>query len=328
MKRLDIDELPFEEQSRLSSFSPLAITDLVQHSNFVTSTEFINDTALNLPNIDNFIPTAESVFDPGTITSMINHGSVDEQTPIFGGLPTRDLTEANSDSTRGVSGSPFSGNGREKPPLRQNSTYIHTTLDEFDIAKSANAQQAIKLTSEAAMEFVMLFESQNGRVPRDMNIEHPNYPGSDIESTSPDGSVRRIEVKGLSGIWRDYDVELTLNQFGDAWQHGQDAWLYVVEHARTSPKLYRICNFTKHKDNRFLFNSRWKLQAEGAKGVDPKGRQPTKGMRIKDTSGRIGIIIELAFVNEFNLYEIIIHWENSTETTNTMWNTVEYKILE
>ena len=63
--------------------------------------------------------------------------------------------------------------------------------------------------------------------------------GFDLESRHPNGEVRYIEVKGRTGI---ASVELTTNEWGQAANHQDRYWLYVVYHCDTNPQLYRCRN--------------------------------------------------------------------------------------
>ncbi len=73
-----------------------------------------------------------------------------------------------------------------------------------------------------AMECALAYERMAGRTPEDVSAEKLGY---DIRSTSPDGSVRYIEVKGraTSGA-----LVLTPNEWTMARRLGSEYWLYVV----------------------------------------------------------------------------------------------------
>jgi len=317
-KQLHINKLSKEEEALLEGYldNPAVIinsTSTPTHPLTTPSTDIARPNEVSvLGSIANTSFTTQSPTNGDPIPSSIT-------------FPAPVLSDSITKQTKDSSSKIDTGYSNESSPLIRN--FVHTSIKDQHNELDADSQQTKNLTSAAAMKFVMQFELDNGRVPRDMNIECPNHSGFDIESTSSGCAVRRIEVKGLSGNWRGYDVQLTMPQFGDAWQAGQNAWLYVVENANTSPVLHRIRNFTRHENNRFIFHSSWKAQAEGAKSVEPNGRQPAKGTRIINTTGRIGTIFESNIVKEFDTNQIIIHWENSSETTNTMWNPVEYKIL-
>ncbi|MDW7967105.1 MAG: DUF3883 domain-containing protein, partial [Thermoanaerobaculum sp.] len=84
------------------------------------------------------------------------------------------------------------------------------------------------------MQVAMDYERQQGRTPEDVSARKVGY---DIRSTDPKGGVRYIEVKAraVSG-----PITLTPNEWLMAQRLGEDYWLYVVEHAATTPTLYPI----------------------------------------------------------------------------------------
>ena len=78
---------------------------------------------------------------------------------------------------------------------------------------------------------VLEYESNHGREAKAMAPDHPGY---DIESTEPEaGVVRRIEVKGMQGAYReDASVLLSDRQGRDALRNESSKiqyWLYVVD---------------------------------------------------------------------------------------------------
>jgi superfamily II DNA or RNA helicase len=86
----------------------------------------------------------------------------------------------------------------------------------------------------AAMDFVLNHEKMAGRNPIDVSNENLGF---DVRSESPDGQIRYIEVKGraaVGGVW------LTPNEWQMAGRFGSNYWLYVVFHAKSSPKLKLI----------------------------------------------------------------------------------------
>ncbi|MCX8051336.1 MAG: helicase-related protein [Chlorobi bacterium] len=86
------------------------------------------------------------------------------------------------------------------------------------------------------MRVAMDYERQQGRTPLDVSKENLGY---DIRSTAPDGSVRYIEVKARATTG---SIALTPNEWYMAQRFGDEYWLYVVEHAATTPQLYTIEN--------------------------------------------------------------------------------------
>lgn len=86
------------------------------------------------------------------------------------------------------------------------------------------------------MQVAMEYERRRGAEPVDVSQENCGY---DIRSTSPDGTVRYIEVKARATTGA---IVLTRNEWINAQRFGDDYWLYVVEHAATQPQLYLIQN--------------------------------------------------------------------------------------
>ena len=65
-----------------------------------------------------------------------------------------------------------------------------------------------------------------------------DWPGFDLLSRYPDGTVRSIEVKGRAGRSA---VRMELNEWKQACNLGERYWLYVVYGCATpEPRLYRV----------------------------------------------------------------------------------------
>ena len=87
-----------------------------------------------------------------------------------------------------------------------------------------------------AMEFAMNYEREQGWHPEDVSSENAGY---DIRSVSPEDLKRYIEVKGRSG---EDGVMLTENEMNRLSQLGDSAWLYIVVHCKSSPRLFSFQN--------------------------------------------------------------------------------------
>ena len=86
-----------------------------------------------------------------------------------------------------------------------------------------------------AIRIAIEHEREHGAEVKD--VSNPQLKkGFDLESRHPNGEVRYIEVKGRTGI---ASVELTTNEWGQAANHQDRYWLYVVYHCDTNPQLYR-----------------------------------------------------------------------------------------
>jgi hypothetical protein len=88
-------------------------------------------------------------------------------------------------------------------------------------------------------------------------------PGYDVESRDAAGNiVRYIEVKSLSGYWKNTYAVLSRPQFEKALALGDIFWLYVVERAQSDDfRIHRIQN-PALKANHFMFDDGWRATAE------------------------------------------------------------------
>ena len=78
-----------------------------------------------------------------------------------------------------------------------------------------------------AMDAVLANEAALGNDAVDMNVAHPNHPGYDVRSITPDGAVRFIEVKGrISGSWT---VTVTRNEILTCLNAADKFYLALVE---------------------------------------------------------------------------------------------------
>jgi hypothetical protein len=95
-----------------------------------------------------------------------------------------------------------------------------------DLEVNPEAAARRKATDEAGVRRALKYERESGRDPQEM--PHGN-PGFDITSRLHGAVVRYIEVKSLSGPWRDASPSLSRPQHDRAMQEGDLYWLYVVE---------------------------------------------------------------------------------------------------
>lgn len=151
--------------------------------------------------------------------------------------------------------------------------------DEWTEEERQNAEAV----ENAAIEYVLDFESKAERVPQRVPRD---YPGYDIRSQGelPE-DIRYIQVKGLSRDWRDRPVELTPAQMETALRFRQQSWLYVVERIDGGPRSHRICDVAG-KIGRFRIDASWARHAEGA----PVQAEPTAGCRIFEGDTLLGTI--------------------------------------
>ncbi|MCS7017041.1 MAG: helicase-related protein [Gemmatales bacterium] len=95
------------------------------------------------------------------------------------------------------------------------------------------AEELKRRVEAAGMAYVLAYEQQQGRQPRDVSAECLGY---DIISTS-DTETRFIEVKSFA---QTGPLELTQHEWQMAQRLGDRYWLYVIENALTEPTLYTI----------------------------------------------------------------------------------------
>ncbi len=100
-----------------------------------------------------------------------------------------------------------------------------------------------------------------------------NNEGFDITEVNSNGEiVRYIEVKALTGKWREGGVAVTAPQMKFAQAH-ENWWLFIVEGINTrAMKVYRLENPILQA-NRYMFDSSWKqlsLEMEENKEIIPK----------------------------------------------------------
>jgi len=89
---------------------------------------------------------------------------------------------------------------------------------------------------QIAMTTAMLYEEEQERFPTDVSADNVGY---DIRSADANGLKRYIEVKGRSV---DGAVMLSDNEMFRLEQLGASAWLYIVTHCKSNPKLVAFQN--------------------------------------------------------------------------------------
>jgi uncharacterized protein DUF3883 len=186
------------------------------------------------------------------------------------------------------------GGGDNRERMR---SYVEPQGSNQDSDKQSDRTETIKTIESAAVEFVMEHERRLGRVVRDLNVDAQNNRGHDLVSYLPDGSDERyIEVKGVAGAWGQRGVMVTPAQFEFALQHRDKAWLYVIEHALSGPKLHRIQDFAR-RVWRFGFDEGWSDIAERTPGSgwleEDVLPTPTLGMHVLLVDGRRGVVEEI-----------------------------------
>jgi len=154
-----------------------------------------------------------------------------------------------------------SGQGRRTPNYTgklQFISYVGTHPDD-EIADPDGLER--KKRDDIEKDAINLIIAQEPTLQR---TEDPYNKGFDLfEGESIDKAVRWVEVKSMTGSWKDKPVRLSHTQFNCARKRGEAYWLYVVEYA-TDPghaRLYRIQD-PAGRALTFTFDSGWSEIAE------------------------------------------------------------------
>lgn len=203
-------------------------------------------------------------------------GSKDGESETGGAGSGGNSSGADGDSGSGNHASTGSGNqhertgGQKKGSSSQGSkktpsgsrtravTYVATDDAPVDQEERERQSQNIQI-GDAGVDAVMAHERAEGRVPEKM--AH-NNKGFDIRSVDGD-RTRIIEVKSTTGAWGGYGVALTASEYEKAGEDSAEFWLYVVEHALTRPKIWKIRD-PRSQITQYWFDHGWKKLAEKA----------------------------------------------------------------
>lgn len=175
------------------------------------------------------------------------------------GRPTR--------TSRRRGGSRSTGTSQSQPkPKSRLLSYAATEAQrqeaECDEDNADDELRPNKDIGDWAVHWVLQFERSQSRHPDPAN-HIQNRRGFDVLSRANSGSKPRyIEVKGIDGAWDADGVPLYPAQLDFAREHGEDFWLYVVEHAR-DPKKVKIHTIQNpaHKITQHRFDCGWKTIA-------------------------------------------------------------------
>lgn len=224
--------------------------------------------------------------------------------------------------------------GNEKPHKRTNRllSYVagESTASDDDYPISDDESPETIQIGRAAESFVIEFEKQRGWSPCNMNDKSENHQGYDIESTSPEGRLIYIEVKGINGPWTNVGVGLSAAQFKYASIYKDDYYLYVVENALSpdNSKVYRIENPVQLV-TKFQFDHGWK---NIALTVTEEIIQPEPeihhfvGQRVKivPMGNKEGIVREVTEKGKFMLLSITL---DDGEEIQRMHNPLDIKFI-
>jgi len=108
---------------------------------------------------------------------------------------------------------------------------------------------------------VLRYEESCGRAPEEQAL---NNPGFDVLSRDAEGNfLRRIEIKSIGGPWTGFGVWMSARQLEENRTHGDDFWLYVVEHAEDDDAavIHRIHD-PASQATKFGFDAGWQALRE------------------------------------------------------------------
>ena len=140
-------------------------------------------------------------------------------------------------------------------------SYVAEDGDEDSKVEDPQTTQLRLKVDRLGIEAVVRFEEEAGRYPEEMA---PNFKGFDLKSFGSEEDresnkepVRYIEVKSITGIWREKGVGLTKSQFEEARKKGDRYWLYVVEYANSDAIVHPIRNPARRATH-YFFDHGWK----------------------------------------------------------------------
>jgi hypothetical protein len=195
--------------------------------------------------------TAQDSSTPGDAESSLSTTTTAAETKIR--LSSGD--EQNGESGEGASGSTLPGNdvGRAGGKFV---SYIAVKIMREERDPDGLDHAARMALESKAIDLILQNESCWKRTAT-------HNPGYDLYvSDGRNAAVRWCEVKAMTGSLEDRPVGLSRTQFEFAQKHGEEYWLYVVEHAATDkPRIVRIQD-PAGKAETFTFDRGWILAAE------------------------------------------------------------------
>jgi len=208
----------------------------------------------------------EREIEPGKVIEQMGEGqgSTDPLDEILGGGSTgrTPIPEQPEEGGSG-GGTGSSPDGGTHPPRRREKksrliSYVYpdgTMADPNDVPSDSGHKKKIE---KAATQRVLEFEALYHRQVQDMNEIQENHPGYDLESTDENGTVRYIEVKGISGTWDSRSpAMMTHTEFTAARDKKDQYWLYIVELAESDEyAIHRIQN-PANRAHYYLFDEGW-----------------------------------------------------------------------
>lgn len=180
----------------------------------------------------------------GSTSSPQKHGKTPHQASAAGaGKEPRPSESA---------GKPHPGRSSASPSRQQrfrNYTYVYEGPEENE------AETHAREVDRRGMEYVLSHERRRGHHPEDVSLDYG--AGYDIRSADQDGVIRYIELKTMSGEWRERGVALSANQHAMAQRQKSQYWLYVIENLDGDPVLHEIQNPFERVTS-YTFDDSWK----------------------------------------------------------------------
>jgi len=137
--------------------------------------------------------------------------------------------------------------------------YVGKDNEEHDEEQSKERQRIAKERGDKGENLIV--DRADLKISKDNIIEKAsqNNPGFDLVEKAPNGDiVRYIEVKTLSGEWREGGVSLTPVQLKYAMNHQEKWWLFVVEGLELDNTVVHRLKNPVVEANKFMFDAGWK----------------------------------------------------------------------
>jgi len=251
-----LDELgyPPREDSPVTPINTGETIDQIGSETLITSEDDSSGVSSPTSTTDNTVPGEGKQTTSEAVESVLGPNAPQPTPPPDNG------THSSSQSQREASG----GTGNRTTPRHVGKlrTYVKNNEHDDEDVPDAETRAHRDAIERAGVDCVLRYEQDTGRIPKEMP---PMNEGYDIESREKEGGevIRYIEVKALSGNWRDNpNAALSKSQFKMASENGDRYWLYVVERAdQKDCRLHRIQNPAR-RTNQFIYDDGWQALAE------------------------------------------------------------------
>ena len=183
----------------------------------------------------------------------------DDQNGDTGGGSSWEGDGSGNDDRKTKKGSSRKGSGQRRAQM---ASFVSFDDDEdFDFDEHGDEAPERSPVDAAGVRRVLQYEESCGRVPEE---QAHNNPGFDVLSRDADGNLlRRIEIKSIGDSWTGFGVWMSAKQLEENQTHGDDFWLYVVEHAEDDDAavIHRIQNPASNA-TKFGFDAGWQALRE------------------------------------------------------------------